>query len=291
MGAILRTIGLAFLFALSSATLLPQSPAERSPAFEVASVKRVPPRICVGCLVEHGSGGPGTDDPGMFRCGNCFLIEIIRQAFELKRYQFNPPPWMGQDEYQFMAKLPAGADVHQFHVMLQNLLKERFKLAFHFEEKELDGLALVVVKGGAKLKESSTTYTPPPLPDNAKIILDKNGYPMLNHPGRAGLDGRVRWRFENQSMRDFAHSLGDDYDLPVTDATGLMGTYDLDLFFVASGRRSTISDRDGVSSLDVDSGPGLQEALQAQLGLKLDPRKVKASIFVLDHIEKNPTDN
>jgi uncharacterized protein (TIGR03435 family) len=283
---------MAFLFALLSEPLLPQSPPELSPTFEVASVKQVPPRICAGCLVEHGSGGPGTDDPGMFRCGNCFLIEIIRQAFELKRYQFNPPPWMGQNEYQLTAKLPAGATVQQFHVMLRNLLKERFKLTFHFEKKEVDGLALVIAKGGAKLKESAAPNTPPPLSaESPRVVLGKDGYPILNHPGRAGSDGRVRWRIDNQSMRDFAHSLGEDYDLPLEDATGLTGMYDIDFFFVASRGRSVVPDRDGVPSLDIDSGPSFLEALQSQLGLKIEARKVMASIFMLDHIEKTPTDN
>ena len=269
-----RAIGISFLFAVLSAPLLPQSPAERSPAFEVASVKQVPPRICAGCLVEHGSGGPGTDDPGMFRCGNCFLVEIIRQAFELKRYQFNPPLWMSQNEYQFNAKVPPGADAHQFHLMLQNLLQERFHLTFHFEQKDVDGLALVIAKGGAKLKESI---------DNPGVVRGKAGYPVLNRSGRAGLDGRARWRIDHQSMHDFAHSLGEDYDVPLEDATGLTGVYDIDLFFVPA--------REGAPSFDSDAGPNFQDALQSQLGLKLEARKVKANIFVLDHIEKTPTDN
>ena len=40
-----------------------------------------------------------------------------------------------------------------------------------------------------------------------------------------------------------------------------------------------------------DSGPNVFEALQGQLGLKLEPQKVIADISVIDHIDKTPTDD
>ena len=38
--------------------------------------------------------------------------------------------------------------------MLKNLLKERFKLAVHFEKKEVPGHELVVARDGVKMKEA-----------------------------------------------------------------------------------------------------------------------------------------
>jgi uncharacterized protein (TIGR03435 family) len=103
--------------------------------FEVASIKQVPAQTRPGDLIEHGSGGPGTDDPGMFRCGNCFLLPLIEKAFDLKRNQFaDPQPWMMKTEFQIQAKVRAGATQQQFLVMLQNLLKDRFGLTYHFEK-------------------------------------------------------------------------------------------------------------------------------------------------------------
>jgi uncharacterized protein (TIGR03435 family) len=42
---------------------------------------------------------------------------------------------------------------------------------------------------------------------------------------------------------------------------------------------------------DADTGPTLSEALQEQLGLKLDTTRGSVRILVIDHAEKIPTDN
>jgi uncharacterized protein (TIGR03435 family) len=40
-----------------------------------------------------------------------------------------------------------------------------------------------------------------------------------------------------------------------------------------------------------ESGPTLASAIQSQLGLKLEPKKVDISVFVVDHADKIPTEN
>ena len=37
--------------------------------------------------------------------------------------------------------------------------------------------------------------------------------------------------------------------------------------------------------------PDLASALQAQLGLKLEPKKVSQEVVIIDHMEKAPTEN
>ncbi len=89
-------------------------------------------------------------------------------------------------------------------------------------------------------------------------------------------------------MSRFAEFLARRMDLPVLDMTGLTGVYDLTLDWVPETRQS--SDSKAVAS-DSPSGPALPEAVQEQLGLKLETRKAPLQIVVVDHAEKVPTEN
>jgi uncharacterized protein (TIGR03435 family) len=180
--------------------------------------------------------------------------------------------------------------------MLQSLLQDRFKHSYHFEKRQVEGLALVAAKGGAKLKESTAGDQPPRAQasseKNEQIVMGKDGYPVLNHPGRVYLNGRIRVRIDHQTMNDIERWLGNDYTLPVQDLTGLKGVYDVNLFYVANPARSAaLPGPDGLAAPDSDSGPSFLEAIQSQLGLKLEPRKVIVDVFGIDHIEKTPIAN
>jgi uncharacterized protein (TIGR03435 family) len=71
---------------------------------------------------------------------------------------------------------------------------------------------------------------------------------------------------------------------PVIDRTGLKGTYDFTLSWTP-GLSAPLPDA------DVDSaGPGIIEAVQKQLGLKLEPQRGPVQMLVIDHAEK-PTEN
>ncbi len=258
----------------------------QTPQFEVASVKPSEP----GRLNGNGiSGGPGTKDPGLFICDNARLVDLALVAYGLPWYRFSGPSWMNTARFDISARIPEGATKKQFKLMQQNLLIERFKMTFHHEQKELPAYDLVVAKNGPKLKEADPP--PPEDPDGPKPPLapptrklDKDGFPILP-PGRewrTDMDG-PRWvqRFTDASMEDFARYAATIVGQPVNDATGLKGKYDFILKW--------INDR-GRPSTD-DSGPNVFEALPAQLGLKLEPKKTMIDVLVVDHIEKSPTES
>ena len=169
--------------------------------------------------------------------------------------------------------------------MLQNLLVERFKLAYHREKKEVPAYGLVVAKGGPKFKESvpapppEDSDQPPAKPTPMK--RDEAGYPILP-AGRdstmAIMNGFASQRFGDATMEDLAMHLGFQLHAPVADATGLKGKYDFSLRWV--------TDR-----MPEESGPNLLRAVQEQLGLKLEPRKTPIDVVVVDHCEKTPTEN
>ena len=124
------------------------------PKFEVASIK-TNPQQGFHFSSDALSGGPGTDDPAMFRCSKCTLATLILKAYNLQPYQFPGRSGLTENTFDVMAAIPTGATAPDFSAMLQNLLQERFGLAGHFQDKKMKGYRLLIAKGGPKLKESS----------------------------------------------------------------------------------------------------------------------------------------
>src|ERR1039457_7369094 len=147
-----RAILGASLIIFTSCAAFGQGAAE-TPTFEVASVKPAEPQP-MGQMRIMMSGGPGTPDPGQLTYSNASLKDILINAYGVKGYQISGPKWLDSERFDIVAKIPMGATKEQFRLMLQNLLAERFKLTLHHETKELPMYALVVGKGGHKLKES-----------------------------------------------------------------------------------------------------------------------------------------
>src|ERR1039458_3417641 len=100
-------------------------------SFEVASVKPAQEKP-TGC-----GGGPATTDPGMWRCGNVSLANLISLAYDLQRYQFQPLDWMFDSRYDVVARVGPGTTKEQFRQMQQDLLVKRFHFQFHYEAKEM----------------------------------------------------------------------------------------------------------------------------------------------------------
>jgi uncharacterized protein (TIGR03435 family) len=258
--------------------------------FEVASIKAAGP---VNPFHASGSmsGGPGTSDPGMFRC-TCSVAALITKAFELQKFQFPGESSLPDGAYEIVAKVPAGATHAQFSVMLQNLLKERFGLVWRFDQKEMQGYQLAVAKGGAKLKESSDTAAAPAESHGGYLHGGGGG-----HEGGMSFLGMGRYRADHQTMADVARVLSNQIARPVEDQTGLKGKYDIALSWSADipqhvhaeGRGG--DDHRGAPAEDV-SGMTVFDAVQSQLGLKLvASKKALARILVVERVEKAPTIN
>ena len=146
------TLGVCLII-FTSCAAFGQAAAE-SPTFEVASVKPAEPPAGMGMMRVMMRGGPGSADPGQITYSNVSLKNVLTIAYAVKGYQINGPKWLDSERFDIVAKIAKGATKEQFQLMLQNLLAERFKLTLHHETKELPMYALVVGKGGPKLKES-----------------------------------------------------------------------------------------------------------------------------------------
>jgi uncharacterized protein (TIGR03435 family) len=251
----------------------------QSPAFDVVSIKPAPPdtgRISSG-------GGPGTRRPGVWTCENMSLHNIVWIAFNLRgEYQLAAPDWMNEPRFDITAKVPQGATRDQLYLMLQNMLAERFGLKVHHDRKEVQGYELTIAKNGPKFKESGPEVPkagPPPVPGPSP--LDPDGFPVLM-PGINGAsitNNRARGQWVRVKMERFVRDIGYHVDRPIVDVTDLKGTYDLSLYWVPDQTRPDAG------------GPSIFGALQDQLGLKLESKKVTIPIVIVDHAEKVPTEN
>jgi uncharacterized protein (TIGR03435 family) len=224
-------------------------------AFEAASIKP--------SQAESGSSSGITTRKGSIRAQNVTLKRCIRGAYDVQESQITAgPKWAGEDRYDIDAKSAGPAGDHELMAMLQTLLSERFKLAFHRETRELPGYALVTGKGGLKAKRSQ--------PDAES----------RTNSSRIAIDA------EACSMRQLAQKLSEVIHLPIADLTGVAGAFDFQLKWTPEDMQA----KPPSGAVDLTNGPSIFAAVQEQLGLKLEPRKVPTELLVIDHADK-PTEN
>lgn len=261
---------------------------DTNPKFEVASVRPSPPPDPARGMLVRADGGPGTHDPTRFVVENFGLDGLITMAWGIEYYQLSAPEWLSNDRFNVTAKVPQGATKEQFRLMMQDLLRERFKAVVHREQKEMQTYELTLAKSGSKLQESAGAEEESAagfLSGPPKLATD--GFPALP-AGRSSymaiMYDRARWRAVNMAMQDFSTRVAAQVGHPVTNATGLKGKYDFILSWEASALRTQGDDSS-------TTGPDLFRALQEQLGLKLDSKKAPIEVLVVDHIERFPTEN
>jgi uncharacterized protein (TIGR03435 family) len=86
-------------------------------------------------------------------------------------------------------------------------------------------------------------------------------------------------------------------DRPILDKTGLAGNYDFKLAFSndrTGGAAASLATQDAAANSVVpanDPGLSLFDAVQAQLGLKLESNKASVDHLIIDHIDRVPTDD
>jgi uncharacterized protein (TIGR03435 family) len=214
-------------------------------SFEVALVKLAAPGQNIGNIYQ---GGPGTADPGRFMASNVALQGLLMHAFGVKTDQISSPDWTRMVRLDIAAKVPEGTTKEQLNLMLQNLLAERFHLAYHTLKKEFLAYHLTVAKNGPKLKPSGLASSGPGMRINASCQGD---HLTANGRDAAGV----------------AQALESAVGARVVDKTGLTGTYDVELYFgIDRSGGGGVMNCQGVA-LDA---PTALEAIEKQLGLKLE---------------------
>jgi len=220
------------------------------PSFDVASIK--PNNLGGGHAEDNAS--PGRWNASMT------TKSLIEAAFDLKDFQVTGgPAWLDQDNYDIVAKTPTPVDLGRavLRPYLQSLLADRYHLKYHTSSKESPGYALVLAKGGPKL----TPHSGDP------------GSHMNSH----GTAEKINMTSVGVSMAGLATFLAQHLDQPVVDDTKLGGAFDF--------RLEWSRDETGQSSV-----ASIFTALQDQLGLRLEARKVPVELIVVDTVDK-PSEN
>lgn len=231
-------------------------------SFEVASIRTAPP--WKPGVVRRCTGGPGTSDPGLFRCSSATITLLVSRAYNVEFYRIQAAEWMMTDNYDLSARVPSGATKAQMRTMLQNLLAARFHLVVHHHMRNGRTYSLKVVKGGPYLNRVSATLGSPA--------------PALSAMVTNSVEGHWRLVAEKQTMTNLAAYLTSRVWAPVVDDTGLRDLYDFAIDFAPDG-------------MPAETAPDIFEALRIQLGLRLDERTVPTDFLSIDHADKIPTDN
>ena len=135
--------------------------AQTKPALEAATVRAAAPLDQAKLFAAAQAGGklPIGASIGTSQAEYLYLDlkSLIALAYGVKPWQITAPDWMGTTRFDIIAKFPPGATKADAPGMLQTLLQDRFGLTTHRTSAEHPVLALVVAKGGPKLKASAGT--------------------------------------------------------------------------------------------------------------------------------------
>jgi uncharacterized protein (TIGR03435 family) len=247
------------LFVLLSCTAFGQ-------AFDVADVHISPPSAI------PGMSGPILRD-GRYELRNATMVDLIRTAYSVDAERVvGGPNWLESDRFNVIAKT-ATATPETARLMLRTLLAERFGLVVHDDTKPLPVFVLSAGKDRHKMKESDGSGQ-----------RGCQGQPQQGPPA-PGVIPYAMVSCRNLTAADIAQNLrqmaGGYLDKPVIDSTKLAGNWDFDLKWTGRAQLAAAG-ADGISIFD---------AVEKQLGLKLEPQQLAMPVIVVDKVNQKPTDN
>jgi uncharacterized protein (TIGR03435 family) len=220
------------------------------------------PRFDVATIKPNNSGDSASTQfsppGGRYVARNISLKLLIRSAYRLSNYQVSGgPDWIRFDKFDIDAKSEANPSPDEIRFMVQRLLADRFQLKVHNAIKQDAVYALVTAKGGPKIKA---------VPDNGT--------------GQHNVGATQGHLFTtNGQISGLVPFLTQILDRQVVDKTGLIGFFDFNFALPTNILPSPDS-----------SESTIFEAIQDQLGLRLDLTKGPVEFLVIDSVER-PSEN
>jgi uncharacterized protein (TIGR03435 family) len=214
--------------------------------------------------------GPQTR-AGRYEIRTATMVDLTSTAYGVDGDKvFGGPNWLEMDRFDITAKLPAGSTPDSEKAMLQALLAERFHLVAHPDTRPMPAYVLTASKH-PQLKEADPAAPKgcqgKPRPQNAEPTA----------PVEVACHGLTAAEIA-ENLRNMA---GGYLKQAVVDSTGLKGTYDFDLKWTGRNQLEAAG-ADGISVFD---------AVEKQLGLKLDLQKAPLPVLVVESVDQKPTEN
>ena len=254
------------LVALLAAPVFGQA-TDAKPVFESADVHVSAPSTTTNVYMRGG-----VIRGGRYELRTATMADLISTAYGVDGDKvMGGPNWLELDRFDVIAKAPPTTTPENLKLMLQALLADRFKLVVHSDTKPMPAFVLTLGKGKPKLKES-----------NGDAPAACQGQQQNPEPGTIP-NAAVSCR--NMTMALFVDNLrgmaGAYMTAPVLDQTGLKGSWDFDIKWTARALLA-LAGADAITIFD---------AVDKQLGLKLESQKVPTPVIVVESVNEKPTDN
>jgi uncharacterized protein (TIGR03435 family) len=263
----------------------------QEPAFEVASIRPTP---------QSTQTAEIRPTPwGRFTATNATAKSLVLRAYGLVNSQLiGAPAWLTADRYDVDARAAAPPDGPEALMpMVRRLLVERFNLKAHTEMRELSAYALIVARRdnqlGSQLRPTNTDCSrATTLTQDEVRAAARDGWPpcgmayTVSFVTTTPAGNNVKWRIRRSgaTMPALATALQQGLDRPVVDQTGLSGRFDVEYSYAPQPQPP------GVESVFGPEAPMLFVALEEQLGLKLESRRMSVPVLVIDSIDR-PSEN
>jgi uncharacterized protein (TIGR03435 family) len=179
------------------------------------------------------------------------------------------PDWFSTSAFDLEAKADRAYGLDDLHTMFKNLLADRFGLKFHIETKPGPVYELMVDNSGVKMKADGDA-------GNLNIPIIPSG--PAGFIGTKVPIAYLCWFLGQQMQSD---------PRPVIDKTGLTQAYDFTLDFLPELPPGVSID---ALPPEIENRPTIQDALQQQLGLRLESAKGPVENYVIDHVNQ-PSEN
>jgi len=264
--------------ALLSGAAFGQS-SDTTPKFEVADIHASPR------TTQPFVRGPFYNS-GRYELRFATMLDLVRTAYGVDPEKvMGGPNWIEMDRFDVFAMAPGASTAESRKLMLQALLADRFKLVTHKDSKPIPAFALKASKK-AQLKEPEgngangcnftvQNATPPPPgggPPTGPINLPVIVYTCHNTTMAAFADGMLSMAGAGQYFNNRL----------VVDQTELQGSWDFTFKFTPKVPAGLTTVGENIPLFD---------ALEKQLGLKLEPATVPMPVIVIDSVNQKPTDN
>ena len=226
--------------------------------------------------------------PGHFTSG-VPLLSLISIGFQVPVYRIEKlPDWARTRYFEINARTERLVEIEERPAYYRGLLADRFNLAVHVEQREMDVYTLTLARSDGQLGPNlrpSDVNCDAIIADSRTRSLAGERLPNAPVPGerpRCGaVGGSASFTGGAVPLAGFVGMLAGALQRPIIDKTGLSGRFDIDF---------KAAPANGPTSGPLAELPPIFTAVEDQLGLKLQTGRGPVEVLVIDRLEM-PTEN